>query len=111
MFGERAEQKNAVDAFILVHFLEFLIKFFLGDICGKDYVSHFNADKTCALCGASLIGEIIRALTDTEDAERRRHTCRFQVFYILLHLGSQGVSNFFSLEYFGHTISFPLYWQ
>ena len=84
------------DAVVLVYLSKLCVKYFLGDVGWKDHISYLDADDTCALCGASFIGEVIRTLADSENAERRSHAGRFQLFYILLHLSRQSVSNRFT---------------
>ena len=44
MPGQRAEEKDAVDAVVLVYLPEFAVKLLLGDVRRKDHFFHFYAD-------------------------------------------------------------------
>ena len=85
-----------MDAVVLVYFLKLAVKLLLGDIRRKNHFFHFYADHCCALHGAPLVGEIVRPFAHAENAERRNCAGCPELFHILLHLRSEGVSDFFA---------------
>ena len=104
LLGKRPEQKDAVDAVVLVDFLKRFVKGFLGDIHGKNDVLHFDPHGLRALGGAALIGQIVRTFAHSEDAEGRVHALRLKFFHILLHLRGQRVRYFLAFQNSGHLL-------
>ena len=83
--GKRPEEKDAVNRIILIDAGELPVEGPLGRVLGKNDIDHLDSDSLGAFGRTALIGQVIRALPNPENAQCRGDSLFPELFNIPLH--------------------------